>query len=248
MDDPNLRPLRRADLWTGLGLMAFAVAMLGVTFTFPITDSFGGVRNVWYVSPALLPLLIGFTILLLSGLLVHRAARELGADGVRDALHLPKVDSVSPRTLRLWMILGGICCYVYVLVPRVDFAVATALFLMPFIYAFHLDREASVLRNLVAVVAIGVAAGLTSLIAPAEAHDLAVDGVGLVALVTVAWVNLSALRRRGLPLRYWWHGLIISLATPLILSIVFRYGLLVPMPHEGTILSAIDAARYALLR
>ena len=247
MDDSTQARLRRADLRTGLGLMAFALAMLGVTLTFPITDSFGGVRNVWYVSPALLPLLIGGCILLLSGLLVIKAARALGADGVRQSLRLPRAE-VSPRGLRLWMILASICCYVYVLVPRVDFTVATALLLMTFISAFHLDREASVLRNLVAVVAITGTLALISAVVGADAHDLAVDGVGLAGLAAIAWVNRAAVRQKGLPLRYWWQALIVSLAAPLILALSFRYGLLVPMPHEGTILTAIDTARYAIFR
>ena len=29
----------------------------------PMKDSFGGVMNVWYVSPALLPMIIGFAII-----------------------------------------------------------------------------------------------------------------------------------------------------------------------------------------
>ena len=247
MNDSDQGRLRRADLRTGLGLMVFAVAMLGVTLTFPITDSFGGVRNVWYVSPALLPLLIGGSILLLAGLLVAKSARELGWDGVRQTLH-PALPDVSPRGLRLLMILGSICCYVYVLVPRVDFTVATALLLMTFISAFHLDREASVLRNLVAVIAIGCAVAAISAVAGADSHDLAVDGVGLAGLAAIAWVNRAAVRRKGLPLRYWWQTLIVSLSAPLILALLFRYGLLVPLPHEGTILTAIDTARYAIFR
>ncbi|WP_299438156.1 hypothetical protein [uncultured Rhodospira sp.] len=49
-DDPTGRALRKADLWTGLGLAALALAMLAVTATFPMTGSYGGVKNVWYVS------------------------------------------------------------------------------------------------------------------------------------------------------------------------------------------------------
>ena len=246
MVDPDQRRLRRTDLWTGFGLMVFAIAILGVTLTFPITDSYGGVRNVWYVSPALLPLMLGIAILLMACMLVHNAVRQLGIEGAREALRLPTMH-VSPSGLRLWIILGSICVYVYILVPRVDFAVATALFLMVFVYAFRLDREASVLRNLIIVVAGGAAVMLASALAPVDHHDLMVDGVALAALFIAALTNRSALRRQNMSLRPWRQGLWLSLIAPLILSVLFRYGLLVPMPHEGTILRAIDTARYALL-
>ena len=248
MDDPSLRSLRRADLRTGLGLAAFAVAMLGIALTFPITDSYGGVRNVWYVSPALLPLMVGAGILMLSLMLVHRAVRDLGGDGARDALRLPRLRRVSPRGIRLLAILAGIAGYVYVLLPRVDFVVATALFLLPFVYAFHLDREASVYRNLWAVLATAAAIAAAGAVAPPELREAAVDGTGLAAFVLVAWVNLRAVRRGAGKLGPWWRGLLLSLAAPLILAVVFRYGLLVPMPHEGTVMTAIDAVRYAVLR
>ena len=50
--------LRKADFWTSILLFALGVAMIGGATTFPMKDSYGGVQNVWYVSPALFPLLV----------------------------------------------------------------------------------------------------------------------------------------------------------------------------------------------
>ena len=248
MSDPSdTRKLRQADLWTGLGLVAFALGMLGVTATFPITDSYGGVRNVWYVSPALLPLLIGVSILLMAGMLVRKAVRDLGAEGVRQTLRLPRARFGS-RTQRLLLILGSVCAYVYVFIPVVDFALATAFFLAVFIFGFHLDREASVARNLASLIASTIMVGVAAWVTGDGARDAVVDCATAGAVIGIAAVNAWALARQKLPLTAWRNGLIVAVLTPVLLCPLFKYGLLVPLPYEGTVIGAMDALRYAVFR
>ena len=247
IDDPKIRKLRRADLWTALGLMAFALAMLGVTSTFPITDSYGGVRNVWYVSPALFPLLVGAGIVLLALLLLRRVVQDLGPQGVREALHLPSI-GLSPRTVRLLLILGSICAYVYIFVPRVDFFLATAFFLCVFIFGFHLDREACIARNLGVLLIVTAVVALAAFTIGEDGRDPVVDGLTALGIVLAAIVNRRALRQRGFPLRTWRHGLIVAILAPAFLCPAFKYGLLVPLPYEGTVIEAMDTLRYDLLR
>jgi hypothetical protein len=71
--------LRRADFVTSILLLSFGVWMLGETFTMPMRDTFGGVQNVWYVSPALFPLIISAGLLLLGTVLLLHAIRSGGA-------------------------------------------------------------------------------------------------------------------------------------------------------------------------
>jgi hypothetical protein len=247
IDDPATRKLRQADLWTGLGLAAFALGMLGLTSTFPITDSYGGVRNVWYVSPALLPLLIGCGILVLAALLVARAARDLGSDGVRRALRLQRA-GIGPRTLRLLLILAAVSAYVFVFVPTVDFALATVFFLAVFIFGFHLDREPSVARNLVILATVTAVVGLAGVLTDPAVRDPVVDALTVGGVVLAAVINARALAQRGLPLKPWRQALIFAVLIPAILCPVFKYGLLVPLPHEGTVIEAMDDLRYRLFR
>ncbi len=75
--------LRTADFWTSLALFALGVAMIGGAATFPMTDSYGGVRNVWYVSPALFPLLVAATLVVLSAVLL---VNSIVTGGARRAL------------------------------------------------------------------------------------------------------------------------------------------------------------------
>jgi hypothetical protein len=44
----------------------------------PMKDSWGGVQNVWYVSPALFPLFVGGVIMLLGALLTRTALKVAG--------------------------------------------------------------------------------------------------------------------------------------------------------------------------
>jgi len=201
----------------------------------------------WYVSPALFPMLVGLGILALSGLLVRHAARTLGRDGVREALR-PHATLVSARNLRLYLILGSIIAYVYVFVPHVDFALATAFFLAVFVFAFHLDREASVTRNLVLMAGLAVVVGAVLALVEAPARGPAVDLLTVAGIIAVAAVNARALVRQGLALKPWWTGLAVALLTPAVVCPVFRYGLLVPLPHEGLVIGSLDALRYALFR
>ena len=66
-DANEVPPLRKADFWTSLVLLALAAGMLVETLTYPLEGSYAGVRNAWYVSPALLPLIVALTLIVLSG-------------------------------------------------------------------------------------------------------------------------------------------------------------------------------------
>lgn len=52
------KELRKADFITSILLLLFSVWVIMETLKMPMKDTFGGVQNVWYVSPALFPLII----------------------------------------------------------------------------------------------------------------------------------------------------------------------------------------------
>ena len=245
MDD---RRLRRADLWSGLLLLVLAIAMLAETATFPITHSYGGVRNVWYVSPALFPLIVGSCLALLSLALVVTAARRLGGGALRQALR-PALPGLDDRNRRFAMIVLAIVGYVFVLVPRVDFFLATLLFLLVFVFAFHLDSAAAVIRNLVAMSVACAAIGLAAVAGVAVwgaglGYPLdAMAGLAIAAVLAANWPEVSidpVLRRR------YRAAVLLSVAAPLVLCPAFKYGLLVPLPSEGAVIALMDQVRYAV--
>ena len=62
--------LRKADFFSGIIILLFGAWIVRQAFKMPMKDSYAGVQNVWYVSPALFPLLIGSILALLGLFLV----------------------------------------------------------------------------------------------------------------------------------------------------------------------------------
>ena len=72
--------MRKKDFVTSIILIAFGIFLVGYSMiAIPMKDSYGGVMNVWYVSPGLFPLFIGIFIILMGVVLLNRAIKDGGA-------------------------------------------------------------------------------------------------------------------------------------------------------------------------
>ncbi|MCB2170659.1 MAG: hypothetical protein KQI78_23605, partial [Deltaproteobacteria bacterium] len=69
--------LRKADIFSGSIIMLFGLWVISQALQMPMKDSYGGVQNVWYVSPALLPLFVGSMIALFGALLIRIALKTV---------------------------------------------------------------------------------------------------------------------------------------------------------------------------
>ena len=238
--------LRRTDFWTGLGLAVLAVAMLAGASRFPISASYGGVQNVWYVSPALFPLIVGTGVLVLSLILMVTAVRSVGTEKLREALAL-KFAGFGPREQRFAMIVAAIVGFVYVMVPAVDFFLATALFLLVFMAAFHLPDSRGLMPNLYVYLAllVLVVAGRVIGVGEVSGFSGGLDIVVLVGIAAAILVNVRIAGADALARRRLRRVLYVVAVTPTVLCIFFRYGLLVPLPHEGVVMNLMEAVRYA---
>jgi hypothetical protein len=246
----DTKTLRKGDFWTSLILFAVSVAMIATATTFPMTDSYGGVQNVWYVSPALFPLIVGGVLVLLSAVLFVNAVVSGGA---RDALaSLQKIGGrLADRDIRLILIVALISAYVYALIPRVDHFIGTALFLQAFILSFYGDRADLTKSQLGGFFTYSVVVGGMALFGlsfeRASSASIAADVAGIIVFIVLAvaaYLQVSPtetdLRRR---IRL---GLIVSVAVPLVLCPAFKYLLLVPLPTEGIVIRGMDTIRYAI--
>ena len=70
--------LRKADVYSGIVIFLFGAWIVWQASKMPMKDSWGGVQNVWFVSPALFPLFIGGMIMLLGLLLSRTALKAIG--------------------------------------------------------------------------------------------------------------------------------------------------------------------------
>jgi len=242
----DLTRLRRADFWTSLLLLALGVSMLVTASGYPMVESFAGVQNAWYLSPALLPLLIAGALVVFALVLLANSVRSGGASSALAQLRAARL-GVSETTLRVLAVVAFIAGYVYALLPRVDFYLATAVFLVAFIAAFHLDRAWLMKLNLALFVTLCLALGVLELgglqRGRADAPGIAVDGASLVVLVLLVGLAYSrhggdeSLRRRAST------TVVVAIAAPLLLGLAFRYGLLVPLPTEGVVAEGFDQLR-----
>ncbi len=252
----NKGGLRKADFWTSIVLFGLGAAMIAEATTFPMQDSYGGVQNVWYVSPALFPLLVAGALVVLSVVLFVNAIVTGGARQALAALG-QGIGTISERDFRLIAIVALIAAYVYGLIPRMDFLVATVLFLQAFVVAFYVDRPALAKIHVVAFCAVSFVMGVLAIFGVSHIRGsdsaLLIDVAGiavLAALAAYAYANVFIGQerheerledRRRLRI-----ALTISVVVPLVLCPTFKYFLLVPLPVEGLVIEAMDHLNYAL--
>ena len=187
-------------------------------------------------------LLLAVTLLVL----VTSVIRQTSAAGDGSAAH----SGTSEATISLFIISLLFCMLIYVFVPRVDFFVSILLFLSVFTTVFYvggtrLSRIALggflVISLLTAVVFI---TGLDERIN--GIYQYSIDFLILaatIALMLRIWFLLFDNTEARSRYR---TSLLVSWLTPLILVPAFRFGLLVPLPHEGGVIELMQLLRYSI--
>jgi hypothetical protein len=241
--------MRRADFWTSLVLFGLALGMIRSALTMPLRESFAGVQNVWYVSPALFPLLIAGGLLLLATALLRNAIRTGGARAALAALGRRSAADATP-TARMLAAIALIAGYVYGLIPRVDYLVATALFLQVFIGAFYLGRRDLLWLQTGLFLAAALPAFLAGLAGwyPAAGtwSRWGLDGAAALFCLGIWRLTRRRLgqdpagqRRLRVTIAV---GLVVAFAT----SVAFKFGLLVPLPAEGAAVRLLESIHLSL--
>jgi hypothetical protein len=247
--------LRQADLITSVIIFLFGLWIVYMAFQMPMKDSFGGVMNVWYVSPALFPLFTGFALMALGMVIFRVAYREVGSEQARAFFGrlLSKKEGrsgLSGKTYRFVAIVILLLFLVYMNIPRIDFFLSSLLFLIVFITMFYFD-DTGLLKKLLTFYFIGsmvfwvfFASGLEQVL---DARlTFSADYLALVFTILYSgyawWLvrNNPALKRR------YRISMAVALATPLVLCLIFKYFLLVPLPKEGVVVELMDAIRYSI--
>ena len=241
--------LRRADFITSIILILFGIWILYHAFHMPMKESYGGVKSVWYVSPALLPIFIGVAIIALGIVLMVHSIKTGGAAAL---IHSAKsvTFKISDSTQRFFGVILAIVTFVYLLIPRVDFFLAIVLFLSYFIPAFFYDSMKA-LRRLSLLYTVIVVLVLLMFVTPlagmlSGAFMFATDVVVLAAIVVLNIYAGALARESDTNRRRFRLGLTVSIVTPLILTPIFRFALLVPFPREGGIVKLMQLIYYSI--
>ncbi len=245
--------LRRADVFSGSVIALFGLWIISQALKMPMKDSWGGVQNVWFVSPALFPLLVGAMIALLGVLLIRTAIASVGGNGLSQVFHWLLSRELAtylktPPVMRFYAVAILFFTYVFLSIPRVDFFLCSVLFLAAFITMFYFDDAALLKKLLTCYIIISVAT--LAFFATGLSSDLesTVDYLGdwLTLGAIVAYCGYAGVLIRGdAVLRKKYRiSLILAVAAPFLIGPVFKYLLLVPMPTEGLVVSIMDAIWY----
>ena len=245
--------LRKADIFSGSIMFLFGLWIISQALKMPMKDSWGGVQNVWFVSPALFPLFVGTMISVLGVLLIRTAFKEVGPEGLQSVLRWLKSPELmvflrSADQVRFYAMVVLFLNFVFLNTPRIDFFLGSTLFLAVFISMFYFDRPALLKRLFFFYLAGSVIClayfvlGLPDIfeaIIPYPNDWLTL--VFIVAYLLYAW----RLVRHDPALRGKYRTcLILSVVSPFVVCPIFKYFLLVPMPTEGLVVALLDAIRY----
>lgn len=245
--------LRKADAFSGTAIFVFGLWVVSQAVKMPMKGSWGGVQNVWFVSPALFPLFVGAMIALLGALLVKNTLKTVGFKALGDIIGWMVSRELilflkTPALIRFYAIVTLFFSFVFLNIPRVDFFLGAILFLLVFISMFYFDND----RLLIKLLVFYLCSTLVSMIFFAVGIQTALefyipfsgDWLTLVLIAAYgiyAWTQVrtdAALRKKYATM------LILAVLAPFLIASAFKYLLLVPMPKEGLVVFLLDAIRY----
>jgi hypothetical protein len=245
--------LRKADVFSGIAFFLFGAWIVWQATKMPMKDSWGGVQNVWFVSPALFPLFIGAVIMLLGLLLSRTALKTIGMKTFGETLQwllsrnlLGFLNSIS--VLRFYAITLLFLSFVFLNSPRIDFFLSAILFLSVFITMFYLD-DAMLLKRLFFFYLSGTLFFIIYFATPLDALlsqvlPFARDILTLVFILSYTLYAWKLIRGNPVWRKKFRTGLIVSVAAPFVVCPIFKYFLMVPMPSEGLVVAVLDAIWY----
>ena len=241
--------MRKADFYSGAAICLFGLWIILQALKMPMKDSWGGVQNVWYVSPAIFPLIVGSMIMLLGALLCRTALKMVGfkafGETVRWLLSKALLQFLnSIPNLRLYTIVVLFLSFVFLTIPRIDFFISAVLFLVVFITSFYFD-DAMLLKKLfffylagIVVLILYFALGLNDplgRIVPFPADILTTCFI--VSYSVYAWMLI---RSNPMLRKKYRTAMIVAFVSPFVVGLIFKYFLLVPMPFEGLVVALTD--------
>lgn len=241
--------LRKADFITSILLIIFGGWIIWMATKMPMKATFGGVWNVWYVSPALFPLAIGAAIIILSVILLSHAIKVGGARSFLTSFSIKGLR--TEKSLRFWVMILLFFSFIYLYVPRIDFFLSIVFFLMFFISIFYFDIPGLMIKLSVYYLIVTV---IFLLIFITGLHKTInrffIFGTDLLLLIFmlfyIIYVNILIGKDKELKAKFR-LTVMVSFLTSLVLCPVFKYLLLVPLPKEGGIISILNLIRYTLL-
>lgn len=246
MDDKRI--LRARDFWTALLLLSVSIFFLFRTAEIPFFDAkAAGVDSAeWYNSAALVPFGIFAALLLLALLLLGIAIRDGGAQQAFSALGLG-FDRAEAQ--RLSAIAAILFCYIFGLVPRVDFVIASALMITCLIWGFHGGSRTAMFVSTLAIAVPAAYAAVFHFGRDQWTRPQDDDWVTLVAFLALTVLMFWYERSRGTMTPVVRITPLIAVVCPLILVLAMAFGFRQNVPNRtGLVFSKIEYHYYVTVK
>lgn len=248
--------LRKADIFSGSVIVLIGLFIISQAMGMPMKDSWGGVQNVWFVSPALFPLFVGVMLAFLGMVLISTAFKSVGKEGVQSVISFLKSNEFlqflkHPQIVRFYAIVFNLVVFVFLMVPRIDFFPAAAFFLLVSFFMFYFGDHTHLLKIFAFTVITSVLLSLFFFLGLEEKFasmtEFAADWLVLFFIPVLCIVARTSVSKQPELQKKYRVSILIGLVAPLTIGIIFKYFLLVPMPHEGLIVQLLDSIWYAEL-
>lgn len=246
------RLLRRNDFRISLILLFLCIFFLFETSSFPMSGTFGGVENQWYVSPALLPLILLVLLIVSSLYVLFRSIKDFGyQDFSKITSWLGSYESLVNRDR--WFVILMISIYIYVYIPSVDFYLATVVFILSLYFRFYIEKERlSALLLVGNILMIFYIMGVRTLLsddfsfflmqASSNERMIFLSDLGMMLLIFISTMTLVLSQVDFYKIK---NVFLLALFLPLVLVSVFNFFLQVPMPVEyGTVIKGLEYIWY----
>lgn len=246
--------LRKADFFSGAIVLLVGLFIISQGLKMPMKDSWGGVQNVWFVSPALFPLFVGSMLGLLGLALMRIALKAIGMEGLREVFGYLVSDELltflkQEGTVRFYGIVINLLIFVFLMVPWVDFFLSAILFLLTFFFMYYCGDIVFIKRMIrlslgwALLLSVLIFSGLSGRLASGIAHPL--DWLTLFCIISLIFYAGRSFSDLPETRRKYRISLLVGLAAPFTVGIIFKFFLLVPMPYEGLVVQVLDAIWYA---
>lgn len=245
--------LRTADIFSGGVIFLTGAFIVSQAIQMPMKDSWGGVQNVWYVSPAIFPLFVGAMIMLLGGLLVRTALKEVGLTAIKNVYtFLLSADFIQflklEKNLRFYAIVTILLTFVFLFIPRIDFFPAAIEFLLVSICVFHLKDKTLLIKlflfylGQILIFILFLVTGLHAFFSAYTPYPG--DWLVIFFIVSFAFFVFRLCKGNDIFMKRFKISLIVAFSSPIIIGMIFKYLLLVPMPFEGIVVELMDFIWY----
>ena len=240
---------RQQDFWTALVVIATSIFFLYKTSEIPFfkADAAGVDAGQWYNSAALVPYGIFASILVLGLALMVTAIRQGGSPSRTQFEPVLRWLISSERMMAVAIIM---LCYIFALIPRVDFILSSALVVLALIYGFHETRARATILAMLAVL-VASAYAMVMHFPQSEwsmPHDD--DWVTLIAFVLLVFIMFIEIRMSGeRPDRYIRLAPAIALFVPFFLIAAMAFGFRQNVPNRtGLLFKQIEYHYYVSIK